>query len=386
MSLRVLHTADWHLGGRLGDQDRTADKLARVGEVLAYAEAHQVDAMLVCGDVLDELRTQRLAGIVKHLGEALEPSVSRGMQCVFLAGRRDSLNTFELFSGLQGLLGASQDQVRFVSAPKLLSLTGATGESASLVALPYPDPSAYGVTTAGMTLEQKHAQLQDAVIMAADRLAAEADEIGEPKLLAGHFPFAEGQASDQEQVVIDPQVFSGFTYVALGHSHQAKVVSARVRYSGAIERNDFSEMSQPREALLVTITGDEVPRVESLPLDPTPMTELEVRSSTDLAETAEQIPDLARTLVKLVVRLRSGEPLSPIRQQAVQAFPRLIKPESVIWLDAPNPSVLTGDHHLQDFEPTVRDYLAGELQGDPDRQALLDLAETLLAEPAETEQ
>ena len=64
MSLRVLHTADWHLGDRLGGLDRFPDQIERLEELMAHAEDNRVDVMLVCGDVLEEspsaARTDRL--------------------------------------------------------------------------------------------------------------------------------------------------------------------------------------------------------------------------------------------------------------------------------------------------------------------------------------
>lgn len=58
--LRLLHTADWHLGRRFPSFPEEAQrKLSRarmevVGKILGVAERHRVDAVLCAGDVFDE--------------------------------------------------------------------------------------------------------------------------------------------------------------------------------------------------------------------------------------------------------------------------------------------------------------------------------------------
>ena len=131
MSLRILHTADWHLGDRLASQDRLPDQLARLEEIGAQLDEHAADVLLVCGDVLEETRRERLAEIFGALAELLAPRIERGLQCVFLAGNSDSEHTFPLLTSVQTLLGPeAAGRVRFISEPTLVPLEGADGEHA----------------------------------------------------------------------------------------------------------------------------------------------------------------------------------------------------------------------------------------------------------------
>jgi DNA repair protein SbcD/Mre11 len=57
--MRILHTADWHLNDRLGRLDRQEDIVARLEEIASYLEEHQVDVMVVAGDLLASTRTWR---------------------------------------------------------------------------------------------------------------------------------------------------------------------------------------------------------------------------------------------------------------------------------------------------------------------------------------
>ena len=51
--MRILHTADWHVGRRLGRHDRIAEMREALDEVARIADEEQVDLVLVAGDVFD---------------------------------------------------------------------------------------------------------------------------------------------------------------------------------------------------------------------------------------------------------------------------------------------------------------------------------------------
>ena len=51
--MRVLHTADWHLGAELKHVKRLPDQLARVEEIVDICESREVDVLLVAGDFID---------------------------------------------------------------------------------------------------------------------------------------------------------------------------------------------------------------------------------------------------------------------------------------------------------------------------------------------
>ena len=53
MPLRLLHTADWHLGHVLREFDRTFEHESLIAWLLDTIEHESVDAVLVAGDVFD---------------------------------------------------------------------------------------------------------------------------------------------------------------------------------------------------------------------------------------------------------------------------------------------------------------------------------------------
>src|SRR5262245_54140812 len=77
--MRILHTADWHLGDRLGRIDRTPDLRAAVERVAALCRDEDVEVLLVAGDLFSELsRADSLRESIAHLQATFEPFLLGG--------------------------------------------------------------------------------------------------------------------------------------------------------------------------------------------------------------------------------------------------------------------------------------------------------------------
>lgn len=58
--MRILHTSDWHLGQNFYSKSRAAEHQAFLDWLLETAQAHQVDAIIVAGDILIPVRRQAM--------------------------------------------------------------------------------------------------------------------------------------------------------------------------------------------------------------------------------------------------------------------------------------------------------------------------------------
>src|SRR4051794_28212238 len=91
--MKILHTADWHLGDRLGRQDRTEDLQRAVERVARLCDEHAVDTLLVAGDLFSEVsRADSLRESIRHLQATFEPFLLRGGSIVALTGNHDNEN------------------------------------------------------------------------------------------------------------------------------------------------------------------------------------------------------------------------------------------------------------------------------------------------------
>ena len=51
--MRILHTADWHVGKTLKGRSRLEEQERVLREIVQVARAHEVDAVVVAGDLYD---------------------------------------------------------------------------------------------------------------------------------------------------------------------------------------------------------------------------------------------------------------------------------------------------------------------------------------------
>src|SRR4051812_22443218 len=102
--MRLLHTADWHLGDRLGRIDRTDDLRRAVERVAAYCQSERVDVLLVAGDVFSELaRPDGLREAVRHLQAVFDPFLRGGGTILAVTGNHDNENFCQTLRHAMGL-------------------------------------------------------------------------------------------------------------------------------------------------------------------------------------------------------------------------------------------------------------------------------------------
>ncbi|MFT5498364.1 MAG: exonuclease SbcD, partial [Kiritimatiellia bacterium] len=101
--MRILHTADWHLGKLLMNRSRQAEHAAFLNWLLDTIRTEQVDALIVAGDIFDTGTPPNYAlelffDFCARLGDA-------GCQAVFTGGNHDSPATLRAPSAMLRRLG-----------------------------------------------------------------------------------------------------------------------------------------------------------------------------------------------------------------------------------------------------------------------------------------
>ena len=117
--------------------------------------------------------------------------------------------------------------------------------------------------------------------------------------------------SEEQDVILDESALpTGFAYVALGHVHKPQCIRgmAHVRYAGSLDRMDFGEKDDEKSIVLVEIgprgrRGD--PRM--VPIEPTPLMDLRISDpSADRETIARMVPNPGEVLVRVEVASASG--------------------------------------------------------------------------------
>ena len=406
--MKILHTADWHLGDRLGRIDRTADLRKAVEQIAAYCRQHRVDVLIVAGDLFSELaRPDGLREAIQHWQEVFRPLLERGGTILTLTGNHDNENFCQTLVHAMTLAAPTisnngeriaPGRLYLATEPTFVRLPDRdTGGDVQFVLMPWPTPGHYLRGQTNLTYgspEEKNDLLVDAWKRAlVDIRASPNYDLKAPAVLSAHINIHGSQIGSslfritpQEDVVIDGKdLAEQFDYVALGHIHKPQAVGApHVRYCGSIERLDLGEQTDHKCVVLVELGPNGlVGEPEVLPLkDAVPIYEERILNpAEDLPRLRRDRKDAATALVSLHVHYTAGvDQLEDVLHELSDIFPRWYARD---WEEtgALGPTLVAPDDpRTKGFQETVREYLDRELiqHDDADRESILAIAYELL--------
>jgi DNA repair protein SbcD/Mre11 len=333
LPLRLLHTADWHLGHALHGVERLPEHEAFVAWLLETLERERVDALVVAGDVFDAANPPSDAqGLwYRFLAQAWRRLPS--LQVIVIGGNHDSAARLDAPDPLLRALGRLHvvgGVPRRDGAPELdrlaIPLEDARGNVAAWVAaVPFLRAADLG---AGATEDAAGStrRFYDAALAAVRARR----EPGQALLATGHLYTVGGKLSELSerklavgnQSAIPADVFpDDLAYVALGHLHLAQPVGGResVRYAGSPLPLSFAERDYRHGVVLVELDGAAPAAIRTLPVpralsllsipegpEPAPLDEI-LRAIAALPARGEG-SDGARPLLEVKVRLDGPEP------------------------------------------------------------------------------
>jgi len=405
--MRILHTGDWHLADRLGRIDRTEDLRRAVERVADYCKQEKADVLLVAGDLFSELAgAEALRDTVRHIQETFAGFLRGGGTIVTLTGNHDKENFCQTLRHAMNLAAPSTGMVGelvptgrlyLATEPTLLRIEDRqSGLPVQFMLMPYPTPTRYlgdEPSQRYQGLDEKNRHLMRAFT---EQLHAFRDSehfsLELPAILSAHIAVRGCELStlfrlseDEDIVVDEMDLATGFAYVALGHIHKHQCVGghSHIRYSGSIERMDLGERDDEKRVVLFDL-GPEGIQGEpwTLPLESTPVYEIDVRSPQhEIPLLRQKYPDARRHLVRIRCTYTAGvDNREETLRELEQVFPRWYD-RQITEANALGPSLTIGEApRTRSFEDTVRDYLTQELTNYEEelQQAVLAKAEGLM--------
>lgn len=276
--LRLLHTADWHLGHCLKGHERTAEHDVFLRWLVDMIAARFIDVVVIAGDVFDQANPSARAQAQFFDFLAAVHRARPDVDVVVVAGNHDSPARLDaphpvLRSLRVHVVGALTDDNRARLAVDVTRADGTVG--ARVVAMPFLRP---GDLARPQATPDAEAPSYAASVAAAYRAAVDAlspSPADAALVLVGHLHVRGGDLSpDSERRLIvggeealPPNIFPDAAYVALGHLHKAqKVGAAHVRYSGSPLPLSFAEIGYEHQVLEVVCDGAALSSVTSLPV------------------------------------------------------------------------------------------------------------------------
>jgi exonuclease SbcD len=333
VALRILHTADWHLGHALHGVDRGPEHERFVAWLLEAAAAEAVDAVVIAGDVFDAANPPAGAQALwyRFLAEAWR-RLPR-LQLVVVGGNHDSASRLDAVDPLLRQMGRLHvvGGVPRAGAPDLerllVPLEDASGRRAAWVAaVPYLRAADLGAGAADADAAEATRRFYAAALERARARRAP----GEALLATGHLYAVGGKTSELSerrfavgnQAAVPADAFpADLAYVALGHLHLAQAVGGRetVRYSGSALPLSFGERGYRHGVVIADVEGEavraqrvlRVPRfveLVSVPDGEAPAPLPEVLAALEALPARGDGPDALRPLLEVKVRLERPEP------------------------------------------------------------------------------
>lgn len=253
--MRLLHTADWHLGRILCGQSLLPQQTEALERLVDLAVHEKPDAVLIAGDIFD--RAVPPPEAVAVLSEALERLIDTGADVVLIAGNHDGAERLDFGAGL--FSRQKLHMVGVLRAPCRPVLLEDRWGPVQVWPVPYAEPAMVRHVLNDPELEGHDAA--SGAVLAAIRgtFAPRARQVavchafvagGDPegKQLR---PTALGGAGS-----VRAAHFAGFHYAALGHLHRAHhIAGSPVRYAGSLYPCSFDEAEHGSSATLVELDG-----------------------------------------------------------------------------------------------------------------------------------
>ncbi|MFC5456705.1 exonuclease subunit SbcD [Prosthecobacter fluviatilis] len=302
--MRILHTADWHLGARLVERDRLPEHAALCDWLIRTLSEEKIDALLLSGDVFDA---------------ANPPQDAVGLYFDFLKRLAD-LRTVKAV-----ITGGNHDSASHLNAPRELlkrfevHVFGHAGENvvdlgdAVVAAVPFLRERDLRQSTTGEAMTEVQAQVRAGIRdhYAAQLTACRALAGTRPVIAMGHLTALGATTSDSERDIhignlgaVGADVFAGFDYTALGHLHRPQKVGGQenVRYSGSPLALSFSEAGDRKSMVIVDTQGM---KIETLVA---PVTRVLTRVSVSRASMTEELALVpASSWAEVTVKLDAPE-------------------------------------------------------------------------------
>ena len=283
--IRILHTADWHLGQTFFGYDRVEEDTHFLQWLVRELKENKIDVLLIAGDIFDVSNPSAASQhmFYRFIRQVTEENPK--LQLVVVAGNHDSAARLEaplpllqeMRTEIRGIVRRHEGEIDYDHL--IVELKNSEGEVEALcLAVPFLRQGDYPVVTTDGNpyaegVKELYARLQER--------ALQRRKDGQALVAVGHLQATGSEIAERdfsERTIIgglecvSPDAFTEqIAYTALGHIHKSQRVSGRenVRYAGSPLPMSFAEREYHHGVVIVTLAEGwavEIEKREYIPL------------------------------------------------------------------------------------------------------------------------
>ena len=329
--IRILHTADWHLGQTFFGYDRVEEHAHFLDWLARELKENEIDVLLIAGDVFDVSNPSAASQRMFYRFIRRVTTENPQLQLVVVAGNHDSAARLEaplpllqeMRTDIKGIVRRRDGEIDYDDL--IVELKNRSGEVEALcLAVPFLRQGDYPVVA---TDGNPYAEGVRELYMRLQNRAVERRKEGQAIVAMGHLQ-ATGSEIAERDFSVSPDTFTGqIAYTALGHIHKSQRVSGRenVRYAGSPLPMSFAEKDYHHGVVVVTLAEGRTVEIEKRVY--TPLVRLLSVPKGKAAAPEEVLDELARLPLQteedegishypyLEVKVLLAEPEPMLRQQ-----------------------------------------------------------------------
>ncbi|MGB4839285.1 MAG: exonuclease subunit SbcD [Saprospiraceae bacterium] len=277
--MKIIHTADWHIGKVLHRQDLHEDITLFFDWLILFIKTENIDLLLISGDIFDLTNPSNrdLATYYKMLYRLSQTET----KVIITGGNHDSISLLDAPSVLLDVLN--------------ITIIGGAKSNAEEEVIPYIDPKGVMqcVVLAVPFLRDKDLRLSlpvgemnDKALHTEQAIKSHYDNLIDictqkyqpmvPIIAMGHFYMKGAITSDSERDIhignlsgLDSNIIHhSIDYFALGHIHKPQKINNKenIRYCGSPLFLDFSERDYAKKIILLEINAQKITDIKSVPI------------------------------------------------------------------------------------------------------------------------
>jgi exonuclease SbcD len=337
--MKIIHTADWHLGKIIYSNYMTEDQKYILNKFINYLQQNKPNVLIIAGDLYD--RAVPPSEAVNLLNKTLSKIVlEMKIPTLIISGNHDSSERLEF---LNGILSGMNLHIEGTLKKEVKKVTFSDNYGpVNFYLLPYVEfQKAKDIFE--INFENKTQALKHYI----DNLDLNEKE---RNILISHEYIMGGEESESERPLsiggsefVDYSVFEIFDYVALGHLHRPqKFKNEKINYSGSLLKYSFSESNHKKGMNLVEIKEKGNIDIQKIPFE----TERDMKVMKGMFD---EIMKKESTDDYLHIVLENEKPVYDAINKLRSKFP------NVLSLDFPNlktnDDIKTSDKNIKDISP-----------------------------------